>query len=270
MSSSEKFCLKWNDFQENISSSFGSLKEDSDFTDVTLACEDGQQIEAHKVILAASSPFFQNLLKKNKHAHPLVYMRGMKSGDLLAIVDFMYDGEANVYQENLDVFLAIAEELKLKGLIGDDKNEQKKEFAQKHTRQSNESPIIKAENKTDEDHPNFVRSQDNFQVQVHAINKENVKDHTVAILSGSTDFLELDTQIKSMIGSSQNTMSNGKIKAYLCKVCGKEAKYQNIKDHIEAHHIEGLCLPCNSCEKTFRSRNAMSTHISRSHNQSIK
>ena len=113
---SEKLCLKWNDFQENVNTAFGSFREDIDFADVTLACEDGQQVEAHKVILAASSsPFFRNLLKRNQHPHPLIYMRGVKSEDLLAIVDFLYCGEANVFQENLDSFLAIAEELKLKG-----------------------------------------------------------------------------------------------------------------------------------------------------------
>ena len=60
---SEKLCLKWNDYQDNINSAFGCLRAENDFADVTLACEDGRQIEAHKVILAASSPFFQNLLR---------------------------------------------------------------------------------------------------------------------------------------------------------------------------------------------------------------
>ena len=115
---SEKLCLQWNDFQDNIKSAFGNFRKDNDFADVTLACEDGQQVEAHKVILAGSSPFFQKLLGRNKHPHPLIYMRGMKFDDLLAIVDFLYCGEANVFQENLDSFLAIAEELQLKGLMG--------------------------------------------------------------------------------------------------------------------------------------------------------
>ena len=115
---SEKLCLQWNDFQVNVRSAVENLREDRDFADVTLACEDGQQVEAHKVILAASSPFFQKLLRRSKHPHPLIYMRGMKYEDLLAIVDFLYLGEANVYQENLDSFLAIAEELQLKGLMG--------------------------------------------------------------------------------------------------------------------------------------------------------
>ena len=68
---SEKLCLQWNDFQANIKSAFENLRNDNDFTDVTLACEDGQQVEAHKVILAASS--FQKLLRGNKH--PLIYKK---------------------------------------------------------------------------------------------------------------------------------------------------------------------------------------------------
>ena len=115
---SEKLCLQWNDFQGNIKSAFGNLRKDNDFADVTLACEDGQQVGAHKVILAASSPFFQKLLGRNNHPHPLIYMRGIKSDDLLAIVDFLYLGETNIHQEHLDSFLAIAEELQLKGLMG--------------------------------------------------------------------------------------------------------------------------------------------------------
>ena len=61
---SEKLCLQWNDFEENVKTAFENLREDKRFTDVTLACEDGQQLEAHKVILAASSPFFQKLLER--------------------------------------------------------------------------------------------------------------------------------------------------------------------------------------------------------------
>ena len=110
---SEKLNLQWNDFQENVKSAFGNMREDQDFSDVTLACEDGQQVEAHKVILVASSPFFQRLLGRNKHPHPLIYMRGIKSVDIVAIIDFLYCGEAAVYQENLDSFLTIAEELEL-------------------------------------------------------------------------------------------------------------------------------------------------------------
>ena len=95
-SSIEKLCLKWNGFQENVSSAFGDCRKDREFADITLACEGGYQVGAHKVILASSSPFFSDLLRKNRHPHPLVFMRGLKSEDLVAIVDFLYCGEASV------------------------------------------------------------------------------------------------------------------------------------------------------------------------------
>ena len=100
-------CLQWQDFRDNVKIAFGNLKEDTDFTDVTLACEDGQQVRAHRVIFATSSPTLQKILRKNQHPQPsMIYMRGLKSEDLIAMIDFIYFGEANVFQENFDSFLA--------------------------------------------------------------------------------------------------------------------------------------------------------------------
>ena len=86
MQNSEKLCLKWNEFQENLNSSFGGFRNDQDFADVTLVCEDGAQIETHKVVLASSSPFFMEMLKKRKHPHPMIYMKGVKGEYLLAML----------------------------------------------------------------------------------------------------------------------------------------------------------------------------------------
>jgi len=116
--SSEKFCLRWNDFESNISCAFRELREDKDFFDVTLACEE-KQIEAHKVILSACSPFFRAVLRKNPHSHPLLYLKGVKYGDVQSVLNFMYHGEVNVAQEDLNSFLSVAEELQVKGLTQD-------------------------------------------------------------------------------------------------------------------------------------------------------
>ena len=113
--SSEKFCLRWNDFETNISSAFRELRDDKDFFDVTLACDD-EQIQAHKVILSACSPFFRNVLRRNPHQNPLLYLKGVKFTDLQSVLNFMYHGEVNVAQEELNSFLAVAEDLRVKGL----------------------------------------------------------------------------------------------------------------------------------------------------------
>ena len=116
MSTSQKVCLNWKNFQQNISNAFRHLRSDDDFADVTLACEDGKQLSVHKVILASSSTFFMNILKKYKSPQPLIFMRGVKSEELSAIVDFLYFGETQLEQENLESFLAVAEDLKILGL----------------------------------------------------------------------------------------------------------------------------------------------------------
>ena len=85
---------------------------------MTLACEE-EQVQAHKVILSACSPFFRAVLRKNPHSHPLLYLKGVKYGDMQAVLNFMYHGEVNVAQEDLNSFLSVAEELKVKGLTQD-------------------------------------------------------------------------------------------------------------------------------------------------------
>lgn len=62
MADDQQFCLRWNNFQANITSQFETLRDDEDFTDVTIACE-GQRLQAHKVVLSACSPFFKELFK---------------------------------------------------------------------------------------------------------------------------------------------------------------------------------------------------------------
>ena len=89
-----KLCLKRSDVQDVLKASVGELRVDTDFTDVTLACED-QSVKAHKVILSACSPFFKRLLKSHPHPQPLVYMRGIKASEMVALLDFIYYGEAN-------------------------------------------------------------------------------------------------------------------------------------------------------------------------------
>ena len=228
---SEKVFLRWGDFHTAASNAFASLREDIYFADVTLACEDGRQVEAHKVILAASSPFFQKLLGRTKHAHPLIYMRGMASVDLLAIVDFLYCGEANVFQENLNSFLAIAEELQLKGLMW--KLHEKEEDFNTDDGPLHETP--KPPTNTSAMIPENSIYGQHLSSKIFEAN-EDIPSNVSGALK------ELEESVRAMMEKSQNNYANGQQKAYLCKVCGKEGKGNAIKDHIEANHLEGISI----------------------------
>jgi len=121
--SGQKFCLQWKDFENKISAGFKELREEKDFFDVTLACDDSQ-LQAHKVILGACSPFFRTILKNNPHPQPLIYLKGVKYNELDAVLKFMYEGEVNVAQDDLNTFLAVAEDLHVKGLTQASQKEQ--------------------------------------------------------------------------------------------------------------------------------------------------
>ena len=242
----EKLCLQWNDFQDILKNTFGHLRASTDFADVTLACEDSQQIEAHKMILAASSPFFQRILKSNKHSHPLIYMKGMKTDDLTAIVDFLYFGEANVYQENLDSFLAIAEELQIKGLAGS-----------KYQQESYEAEQLKPKEKYDtESKLSSPKKQQTLKETTY--DSEKAKSNVLALpktsVFSAADLQELDETVKAMMETSKNVIQYGKlqVRAKICKVCGKEGHPTDIMRHIEAFHLEGVSIHCNFCDKILR------------------
>ena len=115
MSSSEKLFLQWNDFEASISKAFRELREEKDFFDVSLVCDDFQ-IQGHKVILSACSPFFRTILQRNPHPHPLIYIKGVKYKEIENILNFMYMGEVSLAQDDLSSFLAVASALKVKGL----------------------------------------------------------------------------------------------------------------------------------------------------------
>ena len=274
----EKLCVKWSDFHENINSSFANIRKDFEFTDVTLACEDGQQLEAHRVILAASSPFFQRLFRRNQHNHPLLYMRDVAFQDLVAIVDFLYCGEANIFQTNLDSFLALAEDLKLEGIIGGQKDA--------NIAQSGREELPSTENRSCSNSDKTDQTELNTHYQSPSpMKKETLKEFLVetgitTLEEGQVktrnnyfqdpplvrqDLVELGKKVKSMMSRSEKRLYNGKQKAAICNVCGKEGASTGIRDHIEANHLEGVSLPCNFCGKTSSSRHALTMHILRKH-----
>ena len=259
MQSSEKLCLKWIDFQENLNSAFGRFRSDQDFADVTLVCEDGTQIETHKMILASSSPFFMEILKKNKHPHPMIYMRGLRSDHMVAMVDFLYFGEANVDQERLDAFLGLAAELKLKGL----------RVAGEHNKQKQEAKPPPTEMKFEQK----IEQEDLTSNVLRPLSNEYNTEAKLAPSSNSLASVEagkMDEKFKSLMTHKPLTHTltgSQRLSAWVCNVCGKEdLNKSNIKTHIEAIHItSGLSYPCDVCGRASRTKQALRMHKSRSH-----
>merc|ERR1712114_24554 len=123
MTTNEKFTLRWSQFESTTKESLKSLHEENHLCDVTLLSADDQDIKAHKVVLSGGSPYFQRVLKNNPNDHPLLFMNGINMDVLKAIVAFIYLGEVQVEQDNLEAFMAGATALEVKGLQREDVGE---------------------------------------------------------------------------------------------------------------------------------------------------
>ena len=249
-SSGEKFCLKWNDFQENLKASFDQLREGNDFSDVTLVCDDGE-VEAHKLVLSLCSPFFKRLLLKVKHPHykhPLLFMRGLKAGQLTNVVDFIYHGEVNICQEDLDAFLLLAQEFELKGLTegpadaGMDYKEQV--YSTDHEFES----IQSAEPRQ--------KYGNNIEQSLETFGKEYENGHSLVPH-------DLNTNQNREILQRRDTLFEKQESLWICKVCGfGSIQRGHLAEHVEKH-MEGLEFPCKLCGKVLRSSMSFRVHKTR-------
>ena len=106
-----------------MSETFSFLRTEEKFLDVTLVSEDLVQVSAHQLILCAGSNYFRRVLglAQNKHPHPLLCLQGVQGQDLQTVLDYIYQGEVQVPETDLESFLSLAQRLQLGGLSNTDR-----------------------------------------------------------------------------------------------------------------------------------------------------
>merc|ERR1712126_98032 len=244
---SEKFCLKWNEFHSNVSKSFGALRSEEYLHDVTLVSDDQNLVTAHKLVLSASSEYFQSIFKSNKASNPFLCLEGVSSADLNNILDYIYNGEVQIYQEHLDRFLNVAQRFKLEGLLGGEEKVESEDYEEEKTMPDFEpSPRIRTVKKVQQAMPEVAANETTILLnnQIQPID--------------SNDLSEIDQKLyENMVRNSDGR--------YSCKICSKANMHRTqMKFHVETH-MEGLTFPCNTCGKDFRSRNSLRVHLSTRH-----
>ena len=243
---SEKFSLKWNDFKTTVSQSFSILRGEKEFFDVTLVSDDERQIPAHKLVLSACSDFFKSILRNNSHSHPLLYLSGIHSTNLSLILDYIYLGEVQIYQEHLDSFLEVAQKLKIEGLVTGSEENDSRYFKSDET--LDESLLNREEDV-------YISGGETETTEETVGVKKHKLENTIAV--SVKDNSQVEEKIQELMFRQDGL--------YHCNVCGYKNKVKrDMVRHIETH-IEGLSYSCSVCHKTFRSRNSLNNHKSNYH-----
>merc|ERR1712129_153435 len=209
------FQLAWNEFNSCTSKTFKDLYTDNDFTDVTLATEDGRQLKAHKVILSSCSSFFKKILLNNPHQHILLFLKGVRYSQLKSVLQFIYLGQAEVEQENLQQFMDSAKDLEIQGLVD-----------------------IPFSTETKKDPPKEEVFSRNAIVQEGYEPSETIED--VKYLNQTDNQYEEFTNYERL-----HNKFNGE--SFQCPQCNHQAtRSDSLRRHIDSIH-EGKKYPCDQC-----------------------
>ena len=262
-----------------------------DFSDVTLVSEDETLILAHKMVLSSSSSFFENILKKHSHPNPLIFVHGISGNLLSSMVAFMYNGQAEVSKEDLDKFLEMCSEFKIKGLTTEagafpilerfgqppPEDQLPAETSPKLFEENIKSATELAGNELLEENDsklNLIKNEEQRQAAI-VENKDldfqsmwkksdyhtpkNPKPNNL-----SCNICDYKVHRNDLLKLHMNSKHN--LEKFHCSVqaCGKVYSSKiNLKHHIKANHN------CEACGHTFPSRNDLKLHNSQFHSVNV-
>jgi hypothetical protein len=251
MDETGKYFFQWDIFKSNLSESLLDIKSSEEFFDVTLVCGD-EQLKAHKIILAASSPWFRSVLSKNPHTHPLIYLKGIKFIDLKNIVNFLYKGEVSVPTVDLKGFREAANDLKIKHF--NDQN---------HLPEANSNEIVET-NDVEQKLVDY-ESEDsvgNLQTEDYVKVEADIDGSILRETDSTMNKGDLEETLSKMV----SRIHHGKLgSVWECKTCKKFHKNKTkITQHAETH-LEGFKHKCKMCGVIKKTRKALQKHIGSKH-----
>ena len=246
----EKFSLKWNDYHSNWTQSLSYLRNDKESADVTLISEDKVKFTAHKILLSSCSKTFKFILKGNFNTNPLLFLSGVSSINLGFILDYIYYGEVNLFQEQLDNFLDSAQKLEIEGLQGDNTDQQNQDTMW----QNDQKPGFQEQDiEHIEEHNEDRGMPENSPLKTRNYNRE-VKSNNHLAKFDAVSMTAEDIELKKKELYQKN---DG---AWSCLACAYTSnRGDSMRKHVETH-MDGLCYTCTLCNKEFRSENALRCH----------
>jgi len=275
-------------YSSDLSSSLSTLLSSSSLCDCTLVCEDGQ-LSAHKVILAATSTFFSSVFKQNPHNHPLIYLRGVKIGQVQSVLEFVYNGATSVAEEDVSSFIAVANDLQIRGLREkqediEDRMKEGKELVADNNEVENRvfihpdplyctTPTPVEESAMDDEVENqidksahLIKEEDLTETTTQAakISKSETNIHPNMNRKANTIKIKVNTDktftpIRNVTENREHTSFRAKSKQapFTCPAC----KARIISSFLLKHHMEAKReSQCEKCNLYFNSCKSLTDH----------
>jgi len=277
------FRLSRNNYEQNMMSAFRDLRAESDLFDITLCVSDPggefRDVRAHRVILSACSAFFKKMFRQQEaqltqSQNPYMFLKGVSYNDLTSLLDFMYQGEVNVSDKDLDNFLAISEELEVEGL--QNTRDKGRSYLDKTMSEDTKPMINFGMKKKLVINKNPAQSLKSFaqtmlpQLEIEEDEGINLPNELSIDIADDQDNRNWRT---SQVNDNDEGYSSagkyaehyykvaGEVKLFQCKLCSHTGKTtQIIKDHISLEHFP-RDVPCDLCGTVLRGDGPLRNHM---------
>ena len=280
----DNYNIEWEDYKETVSLSFKQLRQENVLCDVTLVTDDDIHLSAHKVVLSACSTFFKSIFRKTSHPNPLLYLGSIDSKNMNYILDYVYAGKVQIFEEDVENFLKLAKQLNIEGLTLTDKN--KSEVGKKgRSKSSKEDPKIDEVQmflNTIEDISNEPReeSRENKtrEKQLESNVSEDVQEAMDCVKVEEEPSLTRQEQFQSyQCNSCDSTFYDSMLLDVHSAMCHSESSEANTsieETEMEETSIKGentgkedQAFECDFCSKKMSRGDKLNEHINREHTE---
>ena len=233
----EEYNLNWHTYADHLREMLHEMMISSEFTDVTLVCDDKRQFKAHKNVLSASSPVFKSILQELPQDRPAIYLRGINHQEMESILEFIYSGGVTFNQERLKEFLNVAKNLEIKGI-------------------SNEEPESYDENVTNHQKPEILNDDTDD-------SKETSATQSTSHLASNQEIMG-DSQLQ--VNYEETFLCETKNEGmFVCDHCQSQfTRKDSLRTHIKLLH-EGMKYPCNQCDYQAPQKHNLIIHVKSRH-----
>lgn len=281
----EKFNFSWSEYMVQSKSLLENIYYGELYHDVTLVTDDEQMIRSHKVVLAASSDYFQKLLSFQTHPHPMIVLKGVHSQLLNSILKFLYLGETSVHQTEIEEFVKTSKYFKIKGLDSgqetqnkDEKDPQPPSELESHEESDKEVErrvkevydLLHSEESNDstpdEDISSFqeiLLSKQSEHIEINLDDDEDSNDGTKQDKVPEEDIL-VEDDVMELENNAKDEYDEPEPDIIYCDRCDFETnaneEYQN---HLADEHANDI--PCKDCDFNAKDKGSLKEHMLKTH-----
>ena len=279
----------------------GLILEAGTWADTEVVCSGGQSLDAHRIMLAAASPFLAKCLhsvdpedkiclilpdftvSEVREFLDVIYLQSSGGSQLLRYLTFRDDQENAV----CDPHEYVKHEEKVKKLPVDIKIEASLENKEVSSKSMNFSDVIPEITLDDADEGSIVdvlkRKKDHlkthdepqFQCDAEGCDKKfhqksNLKAHNdVVHLKSKSISCDICSKMFYNLSQLRSHMEQHGPDKHVCEHCsGKFSSSKSLREHIKFKHSDSDVLPtCTVCHKTFSTPQNLKSHFSRVHMQ---